>query len=132
MTRTFCRQAVAGGLLVLAIFCLERGAGAANADTITINMKNGPYRYEPSAVNAKAGDTIEWIGAEDPHTATSDDLAAEPVPNSSILQPSQKYCVTLSSTPLAGCTAMSATPRTVRYHCRVHGTAMSGVIQILP
>jgi plastocyanin len=90
------------------------------AETKTIQMKFPPPNYDPKTVTVKAGDTVEWVNdSAVPHTATPDDGQTDPFQKSNKLGPGEKYSVVIKGNP-----------RTVKYHCEVHGPAMAGEIKV--
>ena len=115
------------GILELAVrscaFAVAFGVGLApaSADTVTIHMKTGPVRFEPKSQNIKVGDTIEWVNDAGTHTATPDPGQPDPFQGSPILAKGEKYSVVITGSP-----------RTIKYHCDIHGAAMTGDIVVSP
>jgi plastocyanin len=95
----------------------------AMADTITIHMKvgGGPPRYEPNSKSVKVGDKVEWVSDSGEHTATPDSGQPDPFLASARLKPTEKHSVTITGSP-----------RTIKYHCEVHGPGMAGELVIAP
>jgi plastocyanin len=120
-TTSIFRKAVgtatrAGCLSVLALVFILAPAAAE-----PIYMKSGPNRYEPKTKTVKVGDTVEWVNEAGSHTVTPDDGQPDPFKGSQTLSPGQKYSIVISGTP-----------RTIKYHCEVHGPSMSGEIVVAP
>jgi len=103
----------------LPVLALSGALSSAAAETITITMKSGPNRYEPKSQPVKIGDTVEWVNEAGQHTATPDAGQPEPFQASPTLNSGQKYSVVISGSP-----------RTIKYHCAIHGPAMSGELVI--
>jgi plastocyanin len=92
------------------------------ADDVTIHMKAGPNRFQEKVVQVKVGDKVSWKNLGGSHTATSDDKQAEPLPDTG------NVALNSTSAPFE----IKGAARTIKYHCEVHGPAMSGEIIVLP
>jgi plastocyanin len=92
------------------------------ADSYTIHLKTGPNRYDPSSQFLKAGDSVTWMVDAGTHTVTPNDGEPDPFPPSGTLNQGDSY----------GPIVISGAPRTIHYHCLVHGLAMSGQIVVTP
>jgi plastocyanin len=91
---------------------------AASADPIAIRIKP-TNSYEPKTQQVKVGDTVEWVNEGGTHTVTPNDNQPEPFQGSPVLAAGQKYSVVISGSP-----------RTINYHCRIHGLMMSGALVV--
>ena len=89
------------------------------ADTVTIELKSGPNRYEPKSQTVKVGDTVVWVNKGGTHTVTPDDGQSDPFPGSMTLNPGDTHQ-----------TVISGSPRTIKYHCEIHGPSMDGEIVV--
>jgi plastocyanin len=94
----------------------------ASADDIIITIKSGPNRYQEKVVQVKVGDQVIWKNLAGTHTATPDAGQMDPFPNTGNIP------VNGTSTPWV----VSGAPRTIKYHCQIHGPSMSGEIIVLP
>jgi plastocyanin len=88
------------------------------APTMTASVDVIDNAYVPSTINLLVGGTVTWTwkGAA-PHTVTSDDgtsFDSQPAKTRGMFS----HTFTAVSDPKTG----------IKYHCRVHGTAMSGAI----
>ena len=97
-------------------------ATPAGADDIMIHMNSGPNRFQEKAVQVKVGDRVIWKNLSGSHTATPDDNQTDPFPDTGNVP------VNGTSTPWE----VKGSPRSIKYHCDVHGPAMSGEIIVLP
>jgi plastocyanin len=105
-----------GGAVALALFITQ---SSSVADTVTIKLKSAPNRYEPRDVTVKVGDTVVWANESGLHTVTPDDNQPDPFKGSDEFSPPKTYEVVIGGAP-----------RTIKYHCEIHGQAMSGQIVI--
>lgn len=97
-------------------------ASPALADDVIIHMKSGPNRFQEKVVQVKVGDRLIWNNLGGSHTATPDDNQTDPFPDT-------------GNVPLNGTSTpweVKGAPRTIKYHCEVHGAGMSGEIIVLP
>ena len=94
----------------------DSAAAETQAPPIPVHIK--AMSYEPRKLEVHAGDAVVWINdAHAVHTALSED-AGHPFDTGDI-QPAQ------TSKPIR-----FTSPGEYRYHCRVHGKAMSGTIVV--
>jgi len=105
-----------GVYIALALFMT---LSPAVADTVAIKLKSGPNRYEPNDVTVKVGDTIVWTNESGRHTVTPDDNQPDPFKGSDEFTPPNTYEVVIGGAP-----------RTIKYHCEVHGPMMYGQIVV--
>jgi plastocyanin len=97
-------------------------ATLAAADDVIINMKSGPNRFQEKVVQVKVGDRVIWKNLSGNHTATPDDGQPNPFPDT-------------GNVPLNGTSTpwvVTGSPRTIKYHCDIHGAGMAGEIIVLP
>jgi plastocyanin len=97
-------------------------ATPALADDVIIHIKSGPNRFQEKVVQVKVGDRVIWNNLGGSHTATPDDNQTDPFPDT-------------GNVPLNGTSTpwvVTGGPRTIKYHCEVHGPGMSGEIIVLP
>jgi plastocyanin len=107
------------GVICVCLFAIPGAPASVRADTITIHMKP-PMAYDPPTQNVKAGDTVEWVDDGGRHSATPDSNQPDPFQASPVLSPGQTYSVTVSGAP-----------RTIKYHCQIHGAAMAGTLVVV-
>jgi plastocyanin len=112
--RMFC-----GGSLLAFAFAVALAPAA--AETVTIKIKSGPNRFEPKTATIKPGDTVMWMDEAGHHTATPDDNQPDPFKGSPEMDPPNTYTVVIYGSP-----------RTIKYHCEIHGPMMSGEIVVAP
>jgi plastocyanin len=94
---------------------------ATAAEKLTIHMKTN-NKFDPASQRVKAGDTVEWVNDGVKHTATPNAGQPDPFKGSPELKKvGEKYSVVITGAP-----------RTIKYHCEVHGAAMSGEIVVVP
>ena len=95
---------------------------SAVADDVIIHIKAGPNRFQEKVVQVKPGDQVIWKNMAGSHTATPDANQPDPFPDT-------------GDVPTNGGTSnpwvASGSPRTIKYHCDVHGPSMSGEIIVL-
>jgi plastocyanin len=107
------------GLAALALIAAAAPAAAADV-MIHLTSSNA---YLPPSQPVKAGDKIVWINDADvQHTVTPDNGQPAPFPASPVLKKkgdTHKWTV-------------AGKPRTIKYHCKIHGAAMSGEIVVGP
>jgi plastocyanin len=104
-------RALQVGLAALAI--VLAGAGAANAETVKVTIKN--IAFGPASVSARVGDTIEWTNDDIVgHTATARDKSFD-----FMMQPKKSARLTLKK---AG---------EFDYYCKLHPN-MTGHISVKP
>ena len=85
------------------------------AETITVKMKS--LSYDPKQIEAHVGDTVAWTNnAFSKHTATSDD--GKTFDTGEIKPDEASKAVKLER------------PGEFKYHCKIHGTSMSGTIVV--
>src|SRR5260370_42664925 len=95
-------------------FTLAASLACAAGDTITVKVKS--LSYDPKVVEAQGGDTVVWSNSSlTKHTATSDD--DDKTFDTTEIKPDE------TSRPVKFEKAGE-----VKYHCRVHGKAMSGPV----
>jgi len=109
---------LAAGMPVVLFAALQSQLAAAETVTIHLTAAN---RYDPASQNIKAGDTVVWMNDAGTHTVTPNANQPDPFPGSQRLDPGQSYTVVISGDP-----------RTIKYHCQIHGLAMSGTIVVTP
>ena len=113
------KAALAGVLSASAVIAAALPVAAAE---VTIHV-TGASSYAPTSQAVKAGDKIVWVNDADiQHTVTPDAGQAAPFPGSPVLK---KQGATHKWTVVGK-------PRTIKYHCRIHGPAMAGEIVIAP
>jgi plastocyanin len=110
------------GISALGAMTLLIQVPQASADDVIIHMKSGPNRFQEKVVQVKVGDRVIWKNLAGTHTATPDSGQMDPFPDTGNLSSGRE------STPWV----VSGAPRTIKYHCEIHGTAMSGEIIVLP
>jgi plastocyanin len=99
-------------LVMTAVLALPIGAGTAGAQTLRISIDK--MAFSPAEIEAKAGDTIEWINNDAfAHTATV------------------KGGFEVMLPPKKSGSVVVATAGTVDYYCRFHPN-MKGRIKITP
>lgn len=98
---------------LLLIVCLTKAA--------VFNVAVGDFYFNPSNVNAMAGDTIHWFWESGTHSTTAD-----AIPGCST---AWTHDVTASSTTFDYVLPMSCTG-IYNYHCRFHPTMMTGTITV--
>lgn len=113
------KGALAGVVAAAAVIAAALPAAAAE---VTIHL-TGANSYDPKSQPVKAGDKIVWVNDADvQHTVTPDAGQPAPFPGSPVLK---KKGATHKWT-------VAGKPRTIKYHCRIHGAAMAGEIVIAP
>ncbi|MFY9674022.1 MAG: cupredoxin family copper-binding protein [Terriglobales bacterium] len=102
----------AGGLLLLALFCVQTAAAADNPSLVAITIDN--FSFTPQEIKVKAGTTITWTNRDDiPHTVVS----TEGTFKSKALDTDDKFTTTLTK------------PGTYAYFCSIH-PKMTGKIVV--
>ena len=121
-------RVLAAGVLLVGIAALAPSAATGTphrvhrrlAATVTVSMQN--VAYSPQQVTIAVGDTVTWTN-DDPfaHSVTADDGSFDSspgCPGGACIDPGGTYSHTFTS---AG---------TFTYHCRIHGSAMTGTVVV--
>ena len=103
-------------------FLLLLGVSAARADQ-TVNVGPG-IAFSPSSVTIAPGEKVTWVWMGSPHSSTSNATSGPEVWDSGVLSTGATFSHTFTA------------PGTYLYYCVVHssptGTAMNGVVQVVP
>ena len=108
--------AAVAALLVIA-GCNSSTSPSTGGRSLNIGVGNNFYSLTPDTIASGATITWTWGASSNGHTV-SWDSGPETLPANSATMTSGTYTATLN------------TAGTYRYHCLVHGTAMSGVIVV--
>jgi plastocyanin len=104
------------------VFLLFLGVSVSRADQ-TVNVGPG-IAFSPSSVTIAPGEKIIWIWMGSPHSSTSNASSGPEVWDSGVLSTGATFSHTFTN------------PGTYPYYCVVHssptGTAMNGVVQVVP
>ncbi len=103
------------GLLLILITPLAMAA------TQTVKMKS--ISFDPKMISIKVGDSVEWKNESyTPHSATADESVA----------PAEAFDTGLIEPKKTSRKVKFGNTGTFRYHCSVHGHAMSAVVEVQP
>jgi plastocyanin len=112
---------------MITTLCLILVTPLALAATHTVKMKS--ISFEPKTLTIKVGDTVEWNNISyTQHSATSE----APVAINKTGTQSSVFDTGLVEPKKSSAKVKFEKPGTFKYHCSIHGRAMSAVIEVQP
>lgn len=114
-----------GMVLLLGLFLASPAPHAARA-AADESVRIQDNRFLPREVTIIVGESVTWTHeGRNPHSVTADDGSFDSSP---LCPPLGPACLQNGQTYSRRFTR----PGTVTYHCKIHGTGMSGVVNVLP
>jgi glucose/arabinose dehydrogenase len=104
--------------LLFLILCVTAVSGLAATVSVHVGPSNDFFSFSPSSVSINVGDTVQWVWDSGPHSATSG-TAGHP---SGVFDSGTKSSGTFSH--------QFTSAGNVPYYCTVHGSMMTGTVQV--